>query len=84
MVDESSGRLLRRLLGLTHNGPAYADRQLLDVAGSLVPEDHPWEFNLGLLDIAAAVCRPKNPACSLCPLAEICELCPLKWCRFRR
>ena len=53
-------------------GPAYADRQLIEIAASLVPEDRPREFNLALLDIAAAVCRPKNPSCSLCPLVEMC------------
>ena len=30
MVDESSGRLLRRLLGLRGVGPAYSDRNLLE------------------------------------------------------
>lgn len=73
MVDESSGRLLRRLLGLDHTKPAYCDSQLIEIAASLVPKDRPKEFNLGLLDIAAAVCRPKNPNCSLCPLVEMCE-----------
>ena len=73
MVDESSGRLLRRLLGLSPNGPAYADRQLLEIAGSLIPVDRPRDFNLALLDIAAAVCKPKNPRCSLCPLVDMCE-----------
>ena len=73
MVDESSGRLLRRMLGLRSNGPAYSDRKLLDVAESLIPEDGPREFNLALLDIAASICRPKNPSCRLCPLADMCE-----------
>lgn len=73
MVDESSGRLLRRVLGLQPKGPAYADRRLMEIVGPLIPKDRPRDFNLALLDIAAAVCKPKNPRCPLCPLAEICE-----------
>lgn len=72
MVDESSGRLLRRLLGLRSLGPAYSDRQLIEIATLLIPKDRSKEFNLCLLDIAAAFCRTKNPSCSLCPLVEIC------------
>jgi len=73
MVDESSGRLLRRLLGLKSTGPAYSDKRLVEIAQSMLPQDRPREFNLALLDIAAAVCRPKNPNCLLCPLADMCE-----------
>ena len=73
MVDESSGRLLRRMLGLKSSSPAYADKQLIDIAASLIPEESPREFNLALLDIAAAVCKPKSPQCPSCPLSTVCD-----------
>ena len=55
MIDESSGRLLRRMLGLAKAGPAYSDRSLLSLAERLVPDDAGRAFNLGLLDIAASL-----------------------------
>lgn len=72
MVDESSGRLLRRLLGLSSPGPAYSDRELLRHAEALVPYEESKAFNLGLLDIAAAYCHVSSPSCVDCPLISLC------------
>lgn len=73
MVDESSGRLLRRLLGLRATGPAYSDRELLERTEALVPHKASREFNLGLLDIAAAYCHVSAPSCGQCPLRSLCS-----------
>ena len=73
MIDESSGRLLRRMLGLARAGPAYSDRSLLSLAERLVPEDAGRAFNLGLLDIAAYYCHSTSPACLECPLQTMCS-----------
>lgn len=72
MIDESSGRLLRRVLGLTRRGPAHSDRQLLECAEKLLPPGASRAFNLGLLDIAAHYCHPSSPNCADCPLLELC------------
>ena len=73
MVDESSGRLLRRLLGLRGAGPAYSDRKLLERTEALVPHKTSKAFNLGLLDIAAAYCHVSAPSCVRCPLQNLCS-----------
>ena len=73
MVDESSGRLLRRLLGLRRTGPAYSDRELLERTEALVPHNSSRAFNLGLLDIAAAYCHVTSPTCAQCPLRSLCS-----------
>lgn len=73
MVDGSSGRLLRRLLGLKFSSPAYSDKQLIEMAALLIPRESPREFNLALIDIAAAFCRPTSPSCQICPLMDVCE-----------
>jgi len=81
MVDESSGRLLRRLVGLPDDGPAYSSKKLLDLAGSLVPARFARRFNLGLLDVAAACCHVQGPNCSRCPLKRYCNYarCGHEW-----
>lgn len=73
MVDEGSGRVLRRLLGLAPKGPAYSDRTLLNIADRIVPDSRTQEFNLGLIDIAAKVCHPRVPSCPKCPLMPFCH-----------
>jgi A/G-specific adenine glycosylase len=72
MIDEGSGRALRRVLGLHTHRPAYSDRILLKTMESILPKKTTKEFNLGLIDIVAAYCRPSNPLCSQCPLARHC------------
>lgn len=73
MIDESSGRLLRRCLGIRPQGPAYCDRRLLNRANKIIPMQNCREFNLGLLDIAAKYCRPTKPLCAVCPLRALCS-----------
>ena len=72
MIDESSGRLLRRLLRLNSTGPAYSDKDLFERAQRLIPYDACRRFNLGLLDIAAAYCHVGSPDCVQCPLRSLC------------
>ncbi|WP_144440290.1 A/G-specific adenine glycosylase [Limnochorda pilosa] len=73
MVDESSGRLMRRLMDLPGRGAAYADHRLRRAAEEFLPKHRSKEFNLGILDIAAAFCRPTKPLCKACPVAHLCE-----------
>ncbi|MFC1909177.1 hypothetical protein ACFLXD_04910 [Chloroflexota bacterium] len=73
MVDESSGRLLRRIFNLRSERPAYSDHKLLELARKLLPKGLARSFNLGLIDIAAVYCHSKNPECSPCPLVSLCS-----------
>lgn len=73
MIDESSGRLLRRIFNLQSERPAYSDRRLLEFAEELLPEGLARCFNLGLLDIAAVYCHSNNPECFPCPLLNLCS-----------
>ena len=72
MIDESSGRLLRRLIGLNCEGHAYSDRKLYSYAEALVPEKTSRDFNLGVLDVAAPYCHASSPDCVPCPLRGLC------------
>ena len=73
MIDEGSGRVLRRVLGINNRGPAYSDSSLMQIAERIIPQASCKEFNLGLIDIAAAYCKVTNPKCSECPLALVCS-----------
>ncbi len=72
MIDEGSGRVLRRILNLNSKRPAYSDRKLIATAEKILPKEFARSFNLGLIDIAAFYCHVKKPSCLLCPLTKDC------------
>jgi A/G-specific adenine glycosylase len=74
MIDESSGRLFRRVLGLGHKGPAFSDRSLLSKVETIFPGLTTRAFNLGILDIAVRYCHTKSPNCSECPVSDLCQM----------
>jgi A/G-specific adenine glycosylase len=49
-------------------------KDLWSLAAQLVPQaaSETRDFTEGLMDLGASVCRPKNPACPLCPLKRSC------------
>ena len=72
MIDEGSGRVLRRVLGLSDAGPAYTDIRLAEIAERILPDSHARGCNLGLIDIGSAYCHPRTPDGPECPLLEGC------------
>ena len=43
-----------------------------DTSGGAVPAAHPGDVADALMDVAAAVCRPRDPDCDACPLHPWC------------
>jgi A/G-specific adenine glycosylase len=72
LVDGVAGRVYRRVLGLTGSGYPGCDREVWRAAERLVPEEDPRSFNYAMLDIGAIFCKPRNPACTGCPLRCHC------------
>ena len=50
-------------------------RDLWALAQDLVPTSSfdVRAYTEGLMDLGASICKPKNPACALCPLKESCQ-----------
>lgn len=72
LVDWVIARLLRRYFGLPMDRRPNADSALWEVAARLAEEGEARELWLGVLDFAAALCRPR-PRCDECPLASSCS-----------
>jgi A/G-specific adenine glycosylase len=70
-VDGNIARILARLLAL-EKPIARARAELAAAARALAPGRRAGDFAQALMDIGATVCRPRNPACGLCPLAQDC------------
>ncbi len=73
LVDGNVVRVLCRVFGL-RGDPAKSPltKALWHLAGELVPEDRPADFNQALMELGATVCTPRRASCFGCPLAERC------------
>jgi A/G-specific adenine glycosylase len=67
-VDGNVRRVLARLL----DEPAPSPSHLREVAGVLVPEHRPGDFNQALMELGAMICTPKAPRCQRCPVQGHC------------
>jgi len=73
-VDGNVRRILSRLFAILKPvDDPREQKNLRDLAALLVPIKHPGEFNQGLMDLGATVCRAKNPDCSRCPVSGLCR-----------
>lgn len=72
VVDGVTARVYRRYFGLQGNLPASTDPELWDVVERATPSTQVREWNWAVLDLASAICLPKNPRCSECPLVGGC------------
>ena len=73
-LDTNMIRVIRRVFGLeSKRSRPREDSELWEFAEALVPEKKCREFNWGVLDLATALCKPKNPKSPDCPLNEICN-----------
>jgi A/G-specific adenine glycosylase len=72
-LDGNLRRVLARLFGihLDPRSPA-GGRELQRHAAAILPRGKASEFNQGLMDLGALICKPRAPACPSCPLARYC------------
>ena len=67
-VDTNIERVIARLRALKR--PARADVERLVLV--MMPAERPGDFVQAMMDLGASICRPKNPRCSECPIAQAC------------
>jgi len=67
-VDTNVGRVIARLHVLAEPVRSEIESHLLD----LMTGQRPGDVIQALMDLGAAICRPRQPRCSACPLAPEC------------
>ncbi len=73
ILEANSQRVLCRLFGQgtdPRQGPLR--RWLWQAAEVLLPSRQVGEFNQAIMELGALICTPRNPKCSVCPLASDC------------
>lgn len=71
-VDANAERVLARLFAVEQELPA-AKGELRRLGQALMPDARAGDFVQALMDLGAAVCTPKRPACANCPWSDDCE-----------
>lgn len=73
VVDTNIIRILSRVFGIqSDNKRPRDDPRVWNLAQTLVPTDNAKEYNWGLLDYGARVCKSKEPLCGECVVRNIC------------
>jgi len=73
ILDGNVIRVLSRIFHVTENIKlTQTKNQLWQLAEQIIPKKRIHNFNQGLMDLGAVLCKPKNPICCKCPVSEIC------------
>lgn len=74
MVDTNAIRVISRIFSYTSSKKRLKDdKQLWNFVEHLIPKGYAKQFNLAIIDFANAVCRAKQPQCTICPMIKICD-----------
>lgn len=73
ILDTNIVRVVGRLRGLPISDSSRRSREYRDVLDDMLPLRGSREFYFAIIDLAAVVCRPRNPLCGECPVNQICE-----------
>jgi A/G-specific adenine glycosylase len=73
-LDGNVRRVLCRLFAVQEPLERSGTRRCIaELAAGLVPQEQPGQFNQGLMEIGAVLCRPRRPSCGACPLKDLCR-----------
>lgn len=74
ILDGNVIRLLSRIFHITENVSLLRTKKILwQLSERIIPKKQVREFNQGLMDLGAVVCRPKRPNCQACPISTVCQ-----------
>jgi len=71
-VDTNVDRVLARVFGLDSLPQTARVSAVKDIYLSIMPDGLEREFHYAILDLSAALCRPKSPKCKDCPIRICC------------
>lgn len=72
IVDGNVKRVYSRCFGYQSHKAPCADKKLWEFARELLPDTRFKEYNYGILDFSALVCKHTKLNCNLCAMHDIC------------
>lgn len=74
VVDGNVKRVLARLFLIDEPINRSSSLWTFRLKGDeILDRSQPGMFNQAMMDLGAAICRPRNPACSSCPVSRFCR-----------
>jgi len=74
LVDTNVRRVLGRVfLGARRLARLRGEKTMWDLAESLVPAGHAYDYNQALMDFGATWCTARKPKCPRCPMKTFCR-----------
>jgi A/G-specific adenine glycosylase len=79
VIDGNVIRVLSRLENDSTpvKSSAEAHKRLLPLAEQLMDADRPGDFNEGIMELGATICKKVRPSCLLCPVSDHCQAAAL-------
>jgi len=71
VVDGNVERVIARLYAVETPIPA-GKVEIAGLAGALSSAERPGDWAQAMMDLGSMICRPREPLCPRCPLAEFC------------
>lgn len=71
LIDTNTVRVVGRVKGLDLRGEARRRRDVIRAIEGACDPMRPRDFYYSLIDLSHTICRPKQPACEKCPLADV-------------
>lgn len=74
VLDGNVYRILARFFGIeTPSDSTAGKKQFAALAQACLDTGQPGRYNQAIMDFGATVCKPRNPACTACPLRSHCR-----------
>lgn len=74
VLDGNVERVLTRLCAISDSlGGSKVRDGLRALAGRMMADHPPGEFNEAVMELGATVCLPRAPRCEVCPLTAVCR-----------
>ncbi len=72
-VDGNVMRVLSRVFIIEHDIKKVATRKIFEaLVRQLIDPNRSSDFNQGLMELGALICKPTQPKCDRCPLKSVC------------
>ncbi|HEY8278216.1 MAG TPA: A/G-specific adenine glycosylase [Bdellovibrionota bacterium] len=72
-IDGNLERVFARLLALKKDPKAAGKSDIAELGKLVVERGQAGDVNQAFMDLASAICLPRNPLCELCPIQSHCE-----------
>lgn len=75
IIDANVRRVIMRIVLLNGYADTTQDKAISEYLTKVFPKTHAGDFNQALMELGALICKPKDPACLICPVRSFCKAC---------